>query len=537
MMKKTVLVSLITMLTFILYFCTNQKKDHNIPVSGLSGENLAHQYCSSCHEIVGPKMLTKSIWKEDVLPAMGHRLGIYAGGIRPDSLFERGSGGVVTRDANIFPEVPLLAQEDWVKIVDYYISQAPDTLNTARNHQEINQGLKHFTYKEAQYSLRPPLTTLVKILPDNRGIVYADTKPGINKLVFLNKDLYKDSELNFKTAPVHYAEKSDTLHVLTIGKNPFPNDRIDGDLQIIYKGAAGEEYNKSKIILPDLKRPVYVEYGDIDQDGLEDVVVCEFGNYTGQLSWYHNKGDGQYDKHILRDAPGAIHTVLADFNKDGHLDILALMSQGQEGLFYYENKGADPNAGPDNQLFTEKQLLSFSPLYGSQYFQLCDFNQDGHLDVLYVCGDNADKTPILKDYHGIYIYLNDGNGNLTQKYFYPQNGAYKAIAADFDLDGDLDVVSISFFPDYVDRPEESFVYLENTGNMEFTPFSFPEATRGRWMVMDVADMDGDGDLDIVLGSFVYFIAQGDTTGLGEQWMKEGPSVVVLENTISHSQTN
>jgi len=51
------------------------------------------------------------------------------------------------------------------------------------------------------------------------------------------------------------------------------------------------------------------------------------------------------------------------------------------------------------------------------------------------------------------------------------------------------------------------------------------------VVMDAGDMDADGDIDLVLGSFVYFIAQGDTTGLGKKWLSTGPSVIVLENTI------
>lgn len=530
-MKKSGIIASYFLVFTLLYFCSNPTSSPEPPPSGLSGQQLARNYCGSCHQYVDPEMLTKTIWKDDVLPAMGQRLGIYEGGYRPDSLFHQERDGEVISEANIFPEYPELAKEDWQKIVDFYVTQAPDTLSRTRKSVEIKKELKHFTYKEAQYSLRPSLTTMVKILPNSRGVVYGDTKPGINKLVFLNKELYKESELNFKTAPVHYSEKSDTLYLTTIGKNPFPNDRKDGDLQMIYKGAPGQEYNKSKIILPDLKRPVYIEYGDLDQDGLADVVVCEFGNHTGQLSWYQNKGEGQYDKHVLRNAPGAIHTVIKDLNGDGYPDILALMSQGDEGVFYYENNGPSGIGVGADQLFTEKQLLSFSPLMGSQYFELCDFNDDGHLDILYICGDNADKTPILKDYHGIYIYLNDGHQNFKQAWFYPQNGAYKAIARDFDQDGDLDIVSISFFPDYADAPEESFVYLENNGAMKFTPYSFPESTRGRWMVMDVADMDGDGDLDIALGSFVYFSPMGDTTDLGQKWMQEGPSVIVLENTI------
>ncbi|WP_373512505.1 FG-GAP repeat domain-containing protein, partial [Persicitalea sp.] len=262
---------------------------------------------------------------------------------------------------------------------------------------------------------------------------------------------------------------------------------------------------------------------DLNQDGLDDVVACEFGNETGQLAWYKNNGRGGYDKRILREKPGAIKAIIKDANNDGLPDIYVLMAQGDEGLFLYENQGEGT--------FHEKKLLSFLPLNGSQYIELADFNKDGFDDIVYVCGDNADKTPILKNYHGIYVYLNGGKGSFKQSYFYQLNGAYKAIVQDYDLDGDLDIAAISFFPDYLRYPEESFVYLKNKGNLTFDDYSFPQASRGRWAVMDAEDMDGDGDTDLVLGSFVYLLPQGDTTGLGKKWLSTGPSVIVLENTI------
>ena len=113
-------------------------------------------------------------------------------------------------------------------------------------------------------------------------------------------------------------------------------------------------------------------------------------------------------------------------------------------------------------------MLSFSPLNGSQYIELADFNKDGFDDLIYVCGDNADRTPFLKPYHGVYIFQNDGDFNFKQSWFYQLNGAYKAIPRDYDLDGDLDIAAIAFFPDYLHYPEESFVYLENNGNLNFT---------------------------------------------------------------------
>lgn len=263
-------------------------------------------------------------------------------------------------------------------------------------------------------------------------------------------------------------------------------------------------------------------YGDLNNDGLEDIVACEYGDLTGKLVWYENKGQNRYEQKLLRASPGAITSIIKDVNGDGLQDIVVLMAQGDEGVFLYTNQGKGT--------FTEKKLLSFSPLNGSLYIELADFNKDGFDDLIYVSGDNADRTPFLKSYHGIYIFENDGKFNFTQSWFYQLNGAYKAIPRDYDLDGDLDIAAISYFPDYVNYPEESFVYLENTGNLTFTDYSFPEAINGRWFVMDAGDLDGDGDIDLALGSFVYFLPMGDTSGLGKRWLNSGPSVAVLENT-------
>ena len=102
---------------------------------------------------------------------------------------------------------------------------------------------------------------------------------------------------------------------------------------------------------------------------------------------------------------------------------------------------------------------------------------------------------------------------------------------DYDLDGDLDIAAISFFPNYYSYPEEGFIYLEQVENFNFVEYSFPESINGRWMVMDAGDMDSDGDIDLALGSNVSFKPQGDTTGLSTRWATIGPSIIVLENTI------
>ncbi|MGN6540858.1 MAG: FG-GAP repeat domain-containing protein, partial [Ginsengibacter sp.] len=191
--------------------------------------------------------------------------------------------------------------------------------------------------------------------------------------------------------------------------------------------------------------------------------------------------------------------------------------QGDEGLFLFTNKG--------NGNFQQEEVLKFPPSYGSSYFELDDFNKDGYPDILYTCGDNGDYSRVLKPYHGVYIFINDGTNHFKQKFFFPIDGCYKAMARDYDGDGDLDIAAISFFADYAHQPQESFVYLENKGNLDFHPYSFREATLGRWLTMDAGDIDGDGKPDIILGNFSI---GPEIIKQNVDW-KHSPPCVILKN--------
>ncbi|MCP4978616.1 MAG: VCBS repeat-containing protein, partial [Maribacter sp.] len=59
----------------------------------------------------------------------------------------------------------------------------------------------------------------------------------------------------------------------------------------------------------------------------------------------------------------------------------------------------------------------------------------------------------------------------------------------------------SFYSD-LKNPEESFVYLNNNGQLNFTASFLPEAAYGKWITMEVGDLDNDGLLDVMLGSFL-----------------------------------
>jgi hypothetical protein len=264
---------------------------------------------------------------------------------------------------------------------------------------------------------------------------------------------------------------------------------------------------------------------DVNSDGKQDWIVSGFGNQTGRLSWFEEADNGQMVEHIIHPVPGTLKTIVHDFNDDGLPDIMALMAQGDEQICIFYNKGKGN--------FEEKTILRFPPVYGSSYFELTDFNHDNAPDILYTNGDNADYSSMLKNFHGVRIFMNDGKNNFEQHWFYPMYGSGKAIARDFDEDGDLDIAAIAFFPDYKLLPEESFIYFENTGNLNFQPYTTPISRLGRWLVMDAGDVDGDGSQDIILGSFAF------SSGIApEQLVKsgaQGPPFVVLRNRLASSR--
>jgi hypothetical protein len=179
--------------------------------------------------------------------------------------------------------------------------------------------------------------------------------------------------------------------------------------------------------------------------------------------------------------------------------------------------------------------LRFSPIYGSSWFELLDFDHDGDDDIITVNGDNADKTNIPKPYHGLRIHLNDGNNNFTESYFYPLNGATRFVADDFDQDEDVDFMIISTFPDYKNKPDQALIYLENQDekSFQFQPYTFEQANLSRWFLLDAGDVDQDGDTDIILSAFTYvFIpVPGE---ISKNWETNNVDLMVLENNLIDS---
>jgi len=470
--------------------------------TSLSGAALSRAYCQSCHWYPEPTLIDRETWSKGTLPYMSNWLGV--------GKFDHSRRA----DAQLL-ERPIPPLEHWQLINRYYLENAPATPPPQPPHPQTRLSLPGFTAKPL--FLRPALsrTSLLKIDPARRALWIGDANA--HTLERANAAGQVEQRFILPSDPVRVSFHGSELYLTLIGRL-LPSDELAGSV-----GWFSPDTGRFTAQLQNLRRPAAALEADLNGDGQKDVIVCQFGNRLGRLSWFEKLGEGRFAEHALLERPGAVQAYVVDANADGRPDVLALTAQGREGVYLLQNDGGGR--------FRERAVIQQHPAFGYSQLELIDFNRDGHLDLLTVNGDSGDYPSGPRAFHGVRLYLNDGWFNYREAWFHPMNGAYQAVVADFDGDGDLDVAAISFFPDYQNAPNDSFLLLENLGDLKFQPWSLPEANDGRWLRMDAGDLDGDGDIDLALGSFL----PGPETisipaALWTRWQTNRVSVLLLLNT-------
>lgn len=481
------------------------------------GRELALQACQGCHLLPNPADLDKFSWSAFALPLMAKWLGV------TPADWTAAPGGDLVEKARVTPDTPVLDHHQWHAAASYYLENAPLRPLPQTNKPPLKIGLDRFEVVFPEHRQERPMTTLAKISSRAPGFYLHDAET--KRFQFLTPLGQVRASIEIEGPVVDVIESPGGLFLTVIG-DILPSHLRNGRIDFLpFPGQANPE--PRRMILRELPRPTNVQPADLDGDGDEDMVVCSFGNVLGRFSWFERLADGQFEEHVLFERPGAVRAEVRDFDRDGRPDIMVLMAQAREGIYLLWNRGGGT--------FEVHIVVEQIPSWGYAYFELADFNGDGHPDILAVNGDNGDAAQFhhpgaLKNYHGLRIYLNDGANRFAEKWFYPMYGAYKARAVDFDQDGDLDIAAISLFPDYLGEFKESFVYLESQGGLRFAAATFNESISGRWMVMDAGDLDGDGDADIVLGAFNRAFRDVPPL-LAKEWALHGPSVLILRNTL------
>lgn len=222
-----------------------------------------------------------------------------------------------------------------------------------------------------------------------------------------------------------------------------------------------------------------IEVGDLDGDGDLDVLSASFSD--DKIAWYDNDGSVPpvfTERLISNTANGAKSVKTGDVNGDGYLDVLSA-SELDGQIVWYENDGMIPPTFI-GRLISDTADLARSVAVG-------DLDGDGDLDVL-SASSNDDK---------VVWYVNDGGvvPVFTEQLINDMaDGAVSVTVGDSDGDGDLDVFLASF-------DDDKITWYENNGAVlpTFTERLISDTADGAISV-DVGDVDGDGDLDVLSAS-------------------------------------
>jgi len=477
------------------------------------GKALFTEYCALCHMLPEPASLTKEIWRSHVLPVMASRMGIIYPNYDPLRGLSEEEKAIVKKN-NIIPETPMLTDEQWGKIVQYVLKNAPDSVTLDEKRLTRNRPLKQFVREDIQVdNNQPSLIT---------GLGYdSSTKTlwigNYYKQVFTWKyDIGVTKTIATESPVVDFNFYKGNTYFTEVGKL-YPTELSLGTYA---------KYSDTSVsaVLSALHRPVNSKIEDLNNDGVPEIVVCNFGNKTGSLSLFKKNKAGRYQEQVLLAQPGSLKCYIKDMDGDGKKDIVAMFAQGDESVYIFYQK--------DNLKFKAKRVLRFPPDYGTTDMVLVDYNHDGLTDIVTVHGDNADYSNILKQYHGIRLHINQGNGTFKEKFFYPIYGVTKVVADDFDKDGDIDFAASSFFPNFGPLVDESFVYLENIdpNKFIFKSYILKSDLPLKSLTLEKADIDGDGDMDIIAGNFAQ--SPGAVPAdLDEKWKSAKYGLVIFNNQL------
>lgn len=482
-----IIISLLIVLLSILFFPIHRDKKQNNSLdepssnSFAQGKALTLKHCQSCHMLPDPGLLDKDTWKK-LLPEMGVSLGIQSPEVK-----------VPEEDRSFYPAHPAMDAAQWQSILDYYHELAPASLPLQNKPAAPQQGSPFFAALLPPEILFKSNTQVTCVRIDNSvkpGRLFVYDAVSHQLLLFNRYGLVNSIYTDDAIIDIHFYNNE--IFACSIGKSLTIGTSTNkfGKVFRIVVSKSGKLQIKPTLF-ESLARPVQVVPTDMNGDGRTDFLLCEFGSLHGSLSWMENKGAGRYQQHIIRNLPGSVNVYVKQNKQTKQKDLWALFAQGEEGIFHFTNKG--------NGTFDVNQVLRFPPTYGSTSFEMVDINKDGFEDIIYTCGDNGDITGILKPYHGVYVFTNDGKNNFEQKFFYPMHGCYRVMARDFSNTGNIDLAAIAYFTD-PHRPE-TFVYLKNEGNLHFTPYGPPkEINFESVLTMDAGDFNGDGKQDVIIGN-------------------------------------
>ncbi|MBC8125292.1 MAG: VCBS repeat-containing protein [Candidatus Kapabacteria bacterium] len=233
-----------------------------------------------------------------------------------------------------------------------------------------------------------------------------------------------------------------------------------------------------------------VGVGDLDSDGLLDVV---FTSTSSGITHYRNKGGMRFEdvssKSGLQILDTKINTgvLIADLTGDSFADVYICRRYEPNRLFVNNGNGT----------FTDRSIgsaLSIAAFSTNAY--AFDYDRDGDLDVFLVNSGEPRRQGYLNPGVSDQLFRNDGNGVFTDVTtiagILDKGYGLSASIGDLNNDGWLDVFVTNDFE------ERDKVWI-NSGNGMFGDSTAKAMANMSWASMgsDIADLDGDGLLDVI----------------------------------------
>ena len=453
----------------------------------------AVHFCGGCHAWPQPHTFTQDQWEAEI--RQGYRF--YGQSGRSD-----------------------LTVPDVDEIIKWYVSRAPESLPLTDPGQ-VSQTLP-VNFQQMPFS--PDLEKMSYGVADlafiKNDLIVGDMKTGMLARLQFDGHSIDAGPITRLRHPAHIEfcdiDRDGLGEFLVADLGSYaPSDHSEGHVVLITPPRNESDSIRIEPVLSNVGRVADCRCADFTGDGLPDILVAEFGwRKTGSIHLLTqtavNGRRPTFEQHTIDRRHGASHIPLVDLDNDGDIDFVALISQEHETIVAFLNQG-------DGRFEQVPILIGDDPDFGSSCIWLADIDGDNDTDVVYSNGDSMDSG-ILKPSHGVHWIENLGNLEFRHHSISKLPGAMGVAAADFDQDGDQDIVACAMTWNR-DTDFANLVLFDQHEPGKFKRHNL-EVSRAQHAVIEVGDFDRDGDPDLAVGEFEERTTPSES--LLSIWWNHGP---------------